>query len=202
MLFDPAVAVIDPPQLLLITPEDATCKPFGSVLVNPSPVSGIILSFTIAKASTVVLFSGTVAAEKKLESTGGAGGITVKLADAATPEPTFEDTTEVTSFCWPGEIPCTCKERTQLLPEASTPSDSAMLEEPDVAVITPPHPALDALGVAITSPGGRLSVKAIAVIELLPELVIVKLKLVVCPNRIAEAPKAALIVGGTGVGKP
>src|SRR5262249_2348856 len=69
--------------------------------------------------------------------------------------------------------------------------------EPAVAVTVPPQALLRPLGVATTSPAGRLSVNAIPVrARVVLGLVMLKVSDVLAPTRMLAAPKALVIVGG------
>lgn len=81
---------------------------------------------------------------------------------------------------------------------ASVPAVNETLPEPATAVAAPPQVFVNPLGVAMTSPTGRVSVNAtpVSATALAAGLVTVKVSEVVPFNGIAAAPKALAMDGG------
>jgi hypothetical protein len=105
----------------------------------------------------------------------------------------------VVLFCVPAVVPVTFTEKLQEELAANVAPDRLTEPDPAVAVMVPPpqEPARP-LGVATTSPAGRVSVKPTPVSDAELELAMVKPRLVVPPTGMLAAPNALLMVGGKG----
>ena len=101
-------------------------------------------------------------------------------------------------FFTPPVIAVTFTESVQELLVARVAPDRLTELDPATAVAVPPHVLFNPLGVATTSPAGRLSVNATPVktIALAAGFVIVKLREVVPFSGTLVAPKDLVIVGG------
>ncbi len=164
-LFDPAVAVATPPQVLVSPLGVATINAPGKVSVNATPFSGDVLAagLVMVKLSVVLLPTTMLAAPNALAIEGGA--TTGRLADAVPPVPPSVDVTlPVVLFFVPPLVPVTFTLKVQDVLAARLAPDKLMLPDPAVAVIVPP-PQLPAkpFGVDTTKPAGRTSVKPTAV---------------------------------------
>ena len=111
----PCTAAIVPPSVAQLPPTNPlgveTTSPAGSVSLNATPVSGIVLAlgFVRVKVKLVVPLSGIVAAPNALLIEGALK--TVTLADAVLPGPPFVDVTApVVLFCGPAVVPVTFTE--------------------------------------------------------------------------------------------
>ena len=147
------------------------------------------------KVRLVEPFSGIEPAPKALIITGGA--TTVMLAFDVLPVPPSVEVTCTLLFFTPAVVPCTFTDTVQLAVAANVPPDKLTEPEPATAVAVPPHVLLSALGVAITRPAGRMSVKAIPFSATVGfGLLMVKVSDVAPFNGIWAAPNALLMVGG------
>ena len=129
----------------------------------------------------------------------GGNPTTVKLADAVFPVPRFDVTAFVVLFLMPAVVPMTFTLNVQDTPAASAAPVKLTVPVPAVAVIEPPpHDPVRLLGVATTTPAGRLSVTP-TLLNNVPAfgLVMVKLRLVLPFSGTVAAPNTLLIVGGT-----
>lgn len=95
-------------------------------------------------------------------------------------------------------MPVTFAETVQEVFGARVVPTSVTAPEPATAVAVPEHVLVNAFGVATTNPGGRLSVNAIPVSEIVfaAGFAIVNVKLVEPFKGTAAAPNAFTIVGG------
>jgi hypothetical protein len=109
--------------------------------------------------SEVEPFNGMLAAPNALIMTGGA--TTVIEALEVLPVPPSVEVTWTLLFFTPAVVPCTLTETVQLALAANIPPERLMLPDPATAVAVPPQVLFKALGVATTTPAGRLSVNAI-----------------------------------------
>src|SRR5262249_53737167 len=134
-------------------------SPAGSVSLKATPLSDVVaLLFWMVKVSVVEAFSGIEAAPNALLIVGGA--TTVIEAFEVLPVPPSVEVTCTLLFFTPAVVPCTLTETAQEAPGATVPPVRLTVPEPAVAVAVPAHELLRRLGVATTSPAGRLSVKA------------------------------------------
>jgi hypothetical protein len=123
----------------------------------------------------------------------------VTEADAAGPVPPSEEfTVEVVLFCAPSAMPVTFAEKLQEALAASVAPERATLVEPATAeMVPPPHVPFRPLGVLMTRPAGKLSVK---VTEVRGPVVLgfdtVKVSEVEALKFILAAPKDFCSVGG------
>ena len=194
-----AVAVIDPPPHEPVSPLGvATVMPAGSVSVKAIPVSAVVaFGLLMVKLSDVDPPAAMLAAPKDFEMVGALS--TMTLADAVSPVPPLvEVTAPVTLFFVPADVPVTFTENVHDPLAAIAAPERLTLPLPAVAVIVPPpHEPVSPLGVEITRPAGRLSVKATPVrpnVEF--GLPAVKLRVVDPPRAMVAAPKEVIRVGG------
>src|SRR5258708_7166556 len=149
----------------------------------------------MVKLSEVEPFSGMLPATNALMMTGGA--TTVMLAFEVLPVPPSVEVTWTLLFFTPAVVPCTFTETVHEALAASVPPDKLTEPEPATAVAVPPQVLLRLLGVATTSPAGRLSVKAIPLsATVVFGLLMVNVSDVAPFNGICAAPNALLMVGG------
>src|SRR5713101_965372 len=210
---EPATAVAVPPQLLTNPLGVATTIPAGKVSVNATPLRGarLIPGLVMVKVSEVVPLNGTLVAPKALAIDGGPN--TVRFAVAVPPVmPTKVPLPSsnvpvmvlVVLTLLPAVVPVTLMEK-EHEPFARVNEDKLMLPVPEVAEATPgfntgPAAARQVpakpLGVAMTSPAGRLSVNP-RLSRFAPlGLLMVKVRLVLAPMATVAAPKALARVGG------
>jgi len=162
-------------------------SPAGSVSVKPMPLNeAATFGFAMMKLRLVLPFSAIDATPKVLVMSGGttlAGGPTFKLADAVFPLPALVDVTApVVLVRFPVDVPCTVTLNVHELFAAMLAPVRATLFDPAAAVmLPPPQEPVNPLGVATTSPAGKVSVKATPVMAAVfaAGLVMVKLRLVV-----------------------
>jgi len=157
----PAVAAAVPPQVFVRPGLELTTRPAGKLSLNATPVSVTVFAagLTIVKVSVVLPLSAIDPMTKAFAIDGGA--TTVTDADAALPvPPSFEVTGLVVLFCWPPAIPVTLTEKLQDPLAAKVAPLKLIAPVPAAAVIVPPAQEPDRpLGVATSSPAGRVSVK-------------------------------------------
>src|SRR5882724_6008341 len=158
--FVACVAVMVPPPQLPVRPFGVeTTRPAGNVSLKPTPVSVVpVLLFWIVKVKLVDPFSGMLAAPNALMITGGA--TTVTLAFEVLPVPPSVEVTCTLLFFAPAVVPVTFTDNVQEVLMAKVPTDKLTVPDPATAVAVPPQVLDSPLGVAITKPAGRLSVKA------------------------------------------
>jgi hypothetical protein len=146
--------------------------------------------------SEVEPFSGTLAAPNALIITGGA--TTVMLAFDVFPVPPSVEVTCTLLFFTLAVVPVTFAESVHEEFVARVPPARLSTPDPAIAVATPPQVLVRALGVATTSPAGKLSVNATPVSEiaLLAGFVIVNVSDVDPFKGMAAAPNDLVIVGG------
>ena len=196
-LFDPATAVMVPPQLLSNPFGDATCSPAGRVSVKETPVKDCpALGLVTVKVSEVVWFRAIVAAPKACVTDGAP--ITVKAADAGSPAPlSFEETALVVLTSDPAASPVTLTLKVQEPLASSVALDREILVSLGLAVMTPlPQSPVRLLGDETANPEGSGSLKLTPLSELAFGLVRLKVRLVVPLIGIELVPKAWRRVGG------
>src|SRR5437762_10007464 len=192
-----AVVVNVPPHT--VADALATVSPVGSVSVNATPVSGFTFAagLVMVKVNDVVAFNAIVEGLNTFAIDGGAS--TAMLAEAVPPvPPSVEVTLPVVLFCSPAAMPVTFT--------AKVHDELAAILAPDrlitfvfcVAVIVPPpQEPVRPLGVEITKPAGKVSLKPTpfsVVVVLL--FWMVNVNEVEPFNGIEAAPKALMITGG------
>src|SRR5260221_480463 len=150
----------------------------------------------MVKVSEVEPPSETLAAPNALMITGGA--TTVMLALEVLPVPPSVEVTWTLLFFTPAVVPVTFTDKVQEVLTASVPADRLTDEAPATAVAVPPQVLVSPLGVATTSPAGKVSVNATpaSATVLAAGLVMVNVSEVVPFNGMAGAPKALAIEGG------
>src|SRR6266567_89426 len=123
---------------------------------------------------------------------------TVRVAKAWPPSPPcVEVTFPVRLSLSPTVVPATLTLNVHDPAAGNVAPDRLMVFDPCVAdIVPPPHEPLRPFGASTTKPAGSASEKPIPVSVTVFGLVMVKLRLVVPPRGIAEAPKALLIAGG------
>ena len=192
-----AIAVAEPPQVLVNALGVATTKPAGNVSVKANPVSEeAALGLVMLKVSEVVPLSVMLAAPKDLRILGGVEFTTLTLALEVFPAPPSVDVMLTLLFFVPSVVPWTFTATVQELLAASVPADRLTMPEAAVAVVVPPQVLDKPLGVATTRPAGKVSVNAKPV-KLVPvlELVMVKVSEVVPLSVMVGAPKALVMLG-------
>jgi len=199
ILFEPAVAVTAPPQLFDNAFGVATTSPAGNMSVKATPASATALAAGLVSVNVrvVVPFNAMVGAPNALAIDGGA--TTLMLADAVPPvPPSFEFALPEMLFFVPAVVPVTLTEKVHDVLGASDAPFRAMEPLADGAVIVPPPQLpLSALGVDITRPAGKTSLKPTPV-KVVLELLFwtVNCKLVVPFSGILAAPNALMLTGG------
>jgi hypothetical protein len=149
----------------------------------------------MVKESEVAPFSGMLAAPKTLLINGGE--TTVMKAFDVLPVPPCVEVTCTLLFFTPADAPDTFSEMVHEALAASVPAESEATDEPATAPVAPPQVFAKLLGVAMISPGGRLSVNAIPVNATAEfGFVTVNVSEVAPFSGIAAAPNALAIVGG------
>lgn len=140
-------------------------------------------------------FSGIDVAPKTFVIVGGP--ITVSEAFEVFPVPPLVDVTWTLLFSTPVAVPFTFTETVQEPPGARLAPDRDTDEDAVAPETVPLHVELKPLGVATTSPAGRLSVKATPFkVKFVLELLKVKIRLVVPFSGTEVAPKLLLMCGG------
>jgi hypothetical protein len=104
IVFEPAVAVAVPPQLLNSPLGVATISPAGKLSVNPTPVSETTLGFTITSDRDVVPLSGIVAAPNALLTPGGDATCALPTRSTAMTEPSTRNAIPSLSFFTPSPL--------------------------------------------------------------------------------------------------
>jgi len=170
----------------------------GSVSLKATPVRSPlteVFGLLMVKVTLVVPFSGMLAAPNAFAI--AAGATTVIEAEAVWLVPPSVELTTTLLLLSPAVVPFTFTVTAQEALAATVPPDKLKLPEPAVAVAVPPQLFVKPLGVAITSPAGRLSVNANPV-RLTPlfGLVMLMVSDVVPFNGILAAPKLLVTVAG------
>ena len=197
--FAPAVAVIAPPPQLPVRPFGvATTKPEGSVSVNPIPLRELFpFGFETLNVSEVVPFSAMDVVPNALPMVGGASTVSVAVLLVAPGPVSVALIAPVVLVLTPAVVPVTFTTMMQEPLAASVPPERLMEPEPAAAVTAPPHTPVRPFGLETTSPEGKLSVKAMPLRDCdVFGLLIVKVRLVLPPTGIVDAPKVLLMVGG------
>jgi hypothetical protein len=149
----------------------------------------------MVKVNEVEPFSGMLAAPKALLIVGGA--TTLMPALEVFPVPPSVEVTWTLLFFTPVVVPVTFTETVHEALAASVPPDRLTEDESATAVSRPPQVVLRLLGVATTTPAGKLSVKATPVRDALVfGLVMLKVSEVAPFRGIVAAPKTLVMVGG------
>jgi hypothetical protein len=198
---DPAAAVMVPVPQEPVSPllGVATTRPVGKVSLKATPLSdAVALGLVTAKLRLVAPLSGMLSAPNDLVMVGGA--TTVTLAEAVPPEPPLPGQEQVTGpdvlFLTPAEVLVTFTEKAQEESPGRSAPDRLTELDPWVAVMVPvKQAAASPLGVDITRPAGRVSVKPTAGTASSTVSVRKKLSLVLPPNGICAAPNALLKEG-------
>src|SRR5262245_9064895 len=116
-------------------------------------------------------------------------------AESVLPFPPLVEVTCTLLFFIPADVPWTFTLKLQELLAARVAPLRLIVPDPAVAVmVPPPHEPVSPLGVATTRPAGRLSVNATPVSAVVSGLVIVKVRLVLPPTAMADAPNAFTMV--------
>lgn len=199
--FNEVELVVAPPtvplHVFVNAGEADTDSPAGSESAKATPLSELaVFGFARVKVNDVEPFSGTLDAPKALLIVGGATTVRVAVLLTAPFPLCVEETTPVVLGLAPAVVPVTFKLKVQLLLVATAPPVNETL--PELVAGVPPQ-VFTILGVAATTkPAGRASVNATPVraAGFAAGFVMVKVKEVVPPIGIAEAPKPLLIVGG------
>ncbi len=194
-----AVNVAVPPQTVALAGIAAT-RPAGKLSVKPTPVSDDEAFGLVMVKVSVVLWPILIdAAPKFLRIDGGEGALTPTEAVAALPGSlSLEVTVLVVLFFAPAVLAVTFTENVQLAPAPSVAPVRDTFEPAAVAAIEPPpHDPVRPLGVATTSPEGKLSVKLTLVSDVgdVFGLLMVKDRLVLCPIVIDVVPNVLVNCG-------
>jgi hypothetical protein len=200
---DAAVAVMAPlPQEPARPLGVEITSPAGSVSVKPTPVSDPELELVMVKPRLVPPPTATFAAPNTLLIVGGLTA-TVTPAVAAFPVPPLVEVTGcVMLFFVPDVMAVTFTANVHEAFAANVPAVRLAEFDPAVTVGVPPQVLARPLGVAISSPTGKVSVKATPLSGALGlRLVMVKVRLVLAPTRMLSAPNALLMVGGRRTNK-
>src|SRR5271169_3083383 len=157
----------------------ATNRLAGRLSVNPTPVSPSVFAAGLAtvRVSVVVPPTAIPGAPKALLMVGGP--TTARPAAPVFPAPPSLDVIAVVRlFLAPTVVPVTFTTMLQELLAACVAPASVIVPEPATAVVVPLQVAFSPLGVATTSPAGRLSVKAspVSVTVLVAGFVTVKVR--------------------------
>lgn len=194
-----ATAVAVPPQVLARAFGAATTRPAGSGSVKVTPVRDCVFAvgFVRVKVSEVVALGAMLDAPKDFAIAGGAR--TARLAEAVPPVPPSVEAMEPVRFDFkPAVAPVTLTEKLQEELAASVPAERATAAEPAAAEIVPePHEPVRPLGVAMTRPEGKVSLKETPVSEVVVlALETVKESVVEPLSGTLGAPNAFASVGG------
>ena len=196
-LTDEAPAVIVPEPQDPVSPLGlATTSPAGNASVKPRPVSATVaLGFVMVKLSVVVAFRLILGAPNALAIDGGAITVRVAVLLVAPAPLCVEEIGPVVLFCTPAVIPVTFRLIEQEPFAASVPPDKLIEPEPAAALVVPPQVLVSPLGVATTSPAGRVSLNATADRAVFVfGLLMLKVNDVLALSRMLAAPNALLIV--------
>lgn len=195
MVFPPLVVSV-PLQTVLVPL--AIVSPAGSTSVKATPVRATELTagLVMVKPSDVVVFTAIELGLNALAIEGGA--TTTMLAEAAPPvPPSFDVTALVVLFLVPALVPVTFTLKVQEALAARLAPDRLITLVFCVAVIVPPpHEPVRPLGVEMTNPTGKVSVKPTPVSVVPFELLTAKLRLIEPLNGMLAAPNPLLIPGG------
>jgi hypothetical protein len=158
---EPAPAVITPLEHDPVKPFGvATTSPTGKVSLNAIPPSGARFGFVIVKLKAVIPFTAMLVGEKFFVITGGAN--TTIVAEAVDPvPPSVEEIGPVVLVLVPTVVPVTLSVITHDAFVGNVPPENVMLLPPSAAVSSASQVLVKPLGVDITRPEGRVSVKAI-----------------------------------------
>jgi len=139
----------------------ATTKPAGRVSVKLTPVSARPeFGLLMLNVKLVEPLSGIVAAPNALLMVGGLDTLSAAVLLVAPVPPLVELTLPVVLLLVPEVVAVTFTTSVQLLLTAMLPPVSEMLPVPCTAVGVPPQLLVKPLGVATTSPAGKVSVNA------------------------------------------
>ena len=197
---DAAVAVMVPPPQVPERPVGVdTTRPAGKESVNATPLSdALALGLVTVKLRLVLPPAAMCAAPNTLPMVGGSGGSTVTLAEAgATSSQSVHWTVLVVLFCTPTAMPVTFTEKVhEVLGGMFANNRLTRLDAAVAVMLPPPQVPVSPLGVDMTKPVGRVSLKLASNTQSLGSgLVRVKLRLVLPPNGMCVAPNALLMVG-------
>lgn len=162
----PPVVENVPPQLSTAFGVLATTTPAGRESLKATAVSATVeFGLAMVKVSVEVPFTGTLAGAKLLLMTGGA--TTVMLAEAVRPVPPWVEVMAlVVLFLTPAVVPFTFTLKVQEPLVAKLAPDKVITLVFCVAVMVPlPQLPVRPLGVEITKPAGSVSLKPIALSE-------------------------------------
>ena len=188
ILLPPGFAAIVPPLHEPLNPLGVeTTSPAGSVSVKPTPLrEAVELGFAMTKLRLVLPFRAIDATPNVLVMSGGAtfaGGPTVRLADAVFPLPALaEVTAPVVLVRFPVAVPFTVTLNVhEPLAAMLAPVKETLFDPAAAVMLPPPQEPVNPLGVATTSPAGKVSVNAAPLMAAVfaAGFVMVKLRLVV-----------------------
>jgi hypothetical protein len=189
-----AVVVSVPPPHTAELPV-GTVNPAGSVSVNATPVNAVVVfGFVTVNVSTLVPFSGIVAASNDFIIEGGPTTVSMAVLLVPPAPLSFELTLPVVLFHTPVVPPVTVTMNEQLEVAASVPP-LKLIRFGDVVDTIPPQVAIGP-AVGTVSPAGNVSVKAIPVNPCAGlGFVMLNVRLVVAFSRMLDAPNAFMSVG-------
>ena len=195
---EPAVATIVPDPHEPVSPFGVEItRPVGSVSVKATPVrSTVVFGLLSVKLSEVEAFTAMLPAPNPFEIVGGAK--TVIEAVAVLPVPALVEVTWTLSLFTPAVVPFTSTLNVQFALAAIDCPIRLIVEAPATAVTVPVQVPPMFVGLATTSPAGKLSIKPTPVIVRfwLALLSIVKVRLVEPLSGIVAAPNVLTICGG------
>lgn len=192
MLPEPATAVSVPPQLLTAPFGVATNTLAGNVSLKATPACGSALAAGLAmvKVRVETPFGAIVDGENALAIEGGPSTWIVAVADTPVP-PSVDVTLLVVLTFEPAVVPVmfTLNVQEALAPRVA-PERLMALVFCVAVIVPPPQLPVKPLGVEITRPVGKTSLKPTPVSMLELGLLIVKLRLVLPPMGMLAAPNA------------
>jgi len=195
----PAVAVGVPPHVLLRFTGLATANPPGSESANAIPLNPTVAFRLVSvKVRVVAPFSGMLEAPKFLLMVGGPTTVNIAVLLLAPVPPSVEVIAPVVLALTPRIVPVTLIATVQEAPGVSEAPDKLMAPPPELAEGVPEQVLLNPLGLATTTPDGKESEKAM-LFSVTTELglLMLKVRLVLPPTGMSEAPKALLMVAGS-----
>ena len=197
---DPATAVIvPPPQPPTTLGGVATTIPAGRVSVKPMPVSvaELLAGLVMVKVNVEVPPNGMLVGENALTIVGGPTTVNIAVLLVPPGPLSFELMLPVVLLFTPTVVPVMFRLIVHDPPAANAPPLRLIVVLPGEAGKLPPQLLMTFAGLATWRPEGRMSVNATPLkLSDAFGLLIVKVKLVVPPSGMLEAPNAFVIVGG------
>src|SRR5581483_1924150 len=196
---EPATPVAVPPQVVLSPLGVAITRLVGNVSLKATPVRATVLvpglAMVIVRVETPL--TALLVGLKALVMVGGATTAIEVVLEVVPLPPSVDEMAPVVLLWAPAALPVTLTTSVQLVLPARLRADRLTLALPAAAVGVPPQVPPSPLGVEITKPAGRVSLKPmpLTVVPLLG-LAMVKVSVVEPLSGMEVAPKALLIVGG------